>query len=560
MEPVTVTFTGRLEAFLEPLAAGQDGGRAAWQEAVALPTAASRWDRLLCEEALPLQLLPHQRRAVLQVLGPLEGRAILADEVGLGKTVEALLVARELMERGLAQTLLALVPAGLVGQWLWEAQRVGVPLERPGGTRSWSRAPRLITTLERARRPEVRELLTQRSWDVVVVDEAHRLQNPATLSFRLVNGLQKKYLLLLTATPMQNELRELYHLVTLLRPGHFHTLASFRRYFMLDRREPRNLPLLRERLREVMVRTTRREAALELPPRRVRVERLAPNEAEAHLLAQALAAAREAAAALPQGKGRLALVTLLKQAASSPASLAQSLERLSRRGGMLGRERAARLLAWCRQVPVSTKLEAAVRLLQEPEPALVFTEFRGTQVALAQRLRQEGWEPLLLHGGMGSREREAVLRAFARGEGRVLVATDAGSVGHNLQFCRRVINVDLPWNPMRLEQRIGRVHRYGQLRPVEVVHLVLQGSLEESILRLLMEKLNLFERVVGELELILGDAGLNVEAELAQVLAGPEPPEAVLARVGERITQAARRYEAARRRLGWLDLAEGGRP
>src|SRR5690606_12670342 len=153
-----------------------------------------------------LQLLPHQRRAVLQVLGPLEGRAILADEVGLGKTVEALLVARELMERGLAQTLLALVPAGLVGQWLWEAQRVGVPLERPGGTRSWSRAPRLITTLERARRPEVRELLTQRSWDVVVVDEAHRLQNPATLSFRLVNGLQKKYLLLLTATPMQNEL------------------------------------------------------------------------------------------------------------------------------------------------------------------------------------------------------------------------------------------------------------------------------------------------------------------------------------------------------------------
>src|SRR5690606_35321641 len=536
MEPVTVTFTGRLEAFLEPLAAGQDGGRAAWQEAVALPTAASRWDRLLCEEALPLQLLPHQRRAVLQVLGPLEGRAILADEVGLGKTVEALLVARELMERGLAQTLLALVPAGLVGQWLWEAQRVGVPLERPGGTRSWSRAPRLITTLERARRPEVRELLTQRSWDVVVVDEAHRLQNPATLSFRLVDGLQKKYLLLLTATPMQNELRELYHLVTLLRPGHFHTLASFRRYFMLDRREPRNLPLLRERLREVMVRTTRREAALELPPRRVRVERLAPNESEAHLLAQALAAAREgrlrevrvrttrreaalelptrrvrverlapneaeahllaqtlaaardAAAALPQGKGRLALVTLLKQAASSPASLAQSLERLSRRGGMLGRERAARLLAWCRQVPVSTKLEAAVRLLQEPEPALVFTEFRGTQVALAQRLRQEGWEPLLLHGGMGSREREAVLRAFARGEGRVLVATDAGSVGHNLQFCRRVINVDLPWNPMRLEQRIGRVHRYGQLRPVEVVHLVLQGSLEESILRLLMEK------------------------------------------------------------------------
>src|SRR5690606_39925574 len=104
-----------------------------------------------------------------------------------------------------------------------------------------------------------------------------------------------------------------------------HAPASFRRYFMLDRREPQKLPLLRERLREVMVRTTRREAALELPPRRVRVERLAPNEAEAHLLAQALAAAREAAAALPQGKGRLALVTLLKQAASSPASLAQSL-------------------------------------------------------------------------------------------------------------------------------------------------------------------------------------------------------------------------------------------
>src|SRR5690606_11529594 len=141
MEPATVTFTGRLGALLEPLAAGQDGGRAAWQEPVALPTAASRCDgrlcaaalprqllppgrqavalrtaasrggRRRCEEGLALQLLPHQRRAVLQGLGSLEGRAILGDEVGLGQTVEALVVARERMERGLAQTLLALVPA-----------------------------------------------------------------------------------------------------------------------------------------------------------------------------------------------------------------------------------------------------------------------------------------------------------------------------------------------------------------------------------------------------------------------------------------------------------------
>lgn len=543
---------------VEALASGRDLGLAAWQEAVTVPASRASWQRLLSEEQLPIELLPHQRQAVLQVLGRLEGRAILADEVGLGKTVEALLVARELMERHLAETLLALVPAGLVGQWLSEAERVGVPLERPGGTRSWSRAPRLITTLERARRPEVRDLLFRRSWDLLIVDEAHRLQNPATLSFQLVDGLQKKYLLLLTATPMQNELRELYHLVTLLKPGHFHTLASFRRYFVVDRREPRNVQLLQQRLREVMVRTTRREAALELPPRRVAVERLEPNEAEARLLSQAFTVAREAAASLHQGKGRLALVTLLKQASSSPASLAGSLERLSRRGGVLGRERAARLLATCRAVRVSTKAEAVARLVQVPEPVVLFTEFRGTQQALAQRLRQEGLKPLLLHGGMGPREREAALGAFARGEGRVLVATDAGSLGHNLQFCRRVINVDLPWNPMRLEQRIGRVHRYGQLRTVEVVHLVLQGSLEEAILHLLVEKLNLFERVVGELELILGDAGLNLEAELARVLAEEGPPAAMLARVGEQVTQAARQYDAARHRLRWLDRAGEG--
>ena len=551
--PVELTHSGDACSLLDALAAGEDGGLAAWRQAVTAPPNEAPGQRLLTAEQLPVELLPHQRHAVLQVLGRLEGRAILADEVGLGKTLEALVVARELMERHLAETILALVPAGLVGQWLWEAGRVGIELERPEGTRSWTRAPRLITTLERARRPEIRELLNQRAWDIVIVDEAHRLQNPATLSFQLVDGLQKKYLLLLTATPMQNELRELYHLVTLLKPGHFHTFASFRRLFVVDRREPRNVELLQERLRDVMVRTTRREAALELPPRRVEIQRLKPNEAEARLLEDVFAAAREAAAGLRQGRGRLALVSLLKQASSSPACLAASLERLSRRGGVLGRERAARLLERCRAVTTSTKAEAVARLVQVSEPAVVFTEFRGTQQALVERLREAGVKVLVLHGGMGPRERETALGAFARGEGQVLVATDAGSMGHNLQFCRRVINVDLPWNPMRLEQRIGRVHRYGQLRPVAVVHLVLEGSLEEAILRLLMEKLNLFERVVGELELILGDAGLNLEQELAQVLAGARPPEAVLAAIGERVAQAARAYHEAHRRLRWLD-------
>ncbi|BAS27689.1 Helicase domain protein [Limnochorda pilosa] len=546
-------------ALIEALAAGRDAGASALRRLV--EAGASERAPLLCEGRLPVTLLPHQRAAVVEVLERMKGRAILADEVGLGKTLEAVLITLELMERSLAGSVLALVPAGLVHQWIGEADRAGLHLERPGGTRSWSRTPRLITTLERARRPGVRELLVRRPWDVVIVDEAHRLQNPATLSFRLVDDLQKKYLLLLTATPIQNELRELYHLVTLLKPGHFHTFGSFRRHFVLDRRQPRNVELLRERLADVMIRTTRREAALELPPRRVEVDVLDPDPAEARLQAEALDLVRQAAASVRQGKGWLALVTLLKQASSSPASLAESLERLARRGGgVLGRDRAARLLALCRAAPRSIKEEAvAERLGRWNEPVLVFTEFRGTQRALARRLRAAGERPVLLHGGLGPSEREAALDAFARGRGRVLLSTDAGALGHNLQFCRRVLNVDLPWNPMRLEQRIGRVHRFGQLRPVKVVHLVLRGSLEEHVLRLLEEKLRLFERVVGELELILGDADLHLEGEIAQALAGGDPPEVALEQVGERIAEAARRYEEAREGLAWLERGrEGG--
>lgn len=230
---------------------------------------------LICLPTLPVRLLAHQRRAVERVLFAMGGRALLADEVGLGKTIEAGAVLKELLLRGLVRRALILVPAALLRQWQWELEcHLGVPVGVQPAERDRDRPQVVLTSLEWARMAAHVPVLQARPWDLVIVDEAHRLKNRASAGFRLVAGLQKSYLLLLTATPVHNHLQELYNLVSLLRPGQLGTPASFRRQFTAGPRAVRNAEHLRRLVAEVMVRTRRAEAALRLPPGRCRCARL----------------------------------------------------------------------------------------------------------------------------------------------------------------------------------------------------------------------------------------------------------------------------------------------
>ncbi len=228
-----------------------------------LKTAAERlslldgFDRLLSLETLDIQLFQHQEQAVRKVLQEMRGRAILADEVGLGKTIEAGVILKEYVLRGLVQRVLILVPASLVGQWRSELkEKLDLDFSVARTPRDFE-AAKIVASIDTAKRPVHREIIQRTPWDLVIVDEAHRLRNSRTLNWKFVNGIQKKYLLLLTATPIQNDLRELYNLVTLLKPGQLKTFTQFKRAYMLDKHSPKNTYRLREALKEVLVRTSR---------------------------------------------------------------------------------------------------------------------------------------------------------------------------------------------------------------------------------------------------------------------------------------------------------------
>jgi len=207
----------------------------------------------------------HQERAVRRVVEEMRGRALLADEVGLGKTIEAGIILSEYVLRGLVRRALILVPAALQRQWRDELRiKFGLNFHIRRRGERFRGHPFLITTLDTARVGRNQEEILAEHFDIVIVDEAHRLKNHRTLSYGFASALASRRLLLLTATPVHNDLRELYNLVTLLKPGTLGTAGEFRRTHVArgDKRMPRNPQGLGRLLRQVMVRTRREDTAI----------------------------------------------------------------------------------------------------------------------------------------------------------------------------------------------------------------------------------------------------------------------------------------------------------
>ena len=471
-------------------------------------------DRLISLESLRgVERFPHQIRACLKVMRDLNGRAILADEVGLGKTIEAGIVLKEYLLRGAVRTVLVLVPASLCEQWaaeLWEKFELDFVVSR-GPAGQWGRHPLVISSLETARHERHRRRVRGANYDLVVVDEAHRLRNHLTLGWKFLNELNPRYLLLLTATPVQNDMRELFNLATLVRPGTVGTFTQFRRDFLSghDRRSPRNTPRLRALLESVMIRTRRSDTNLAFAPRKVETLWVSQTPAERRLYQQVSDFVADSVRADIGQPGRphyFTLVVLQKEMGSSWAAARATLVKLAQNPDGLDPKRLRALAGKAGDITAApSKVKTLMRAIASMggEKCIVFTQFRSTQEIIVQTLRAEGIEPAIFHGELGWREKEEALEQF-RTSLQVLVSTEAGGEGRNLQFCRIVVNYDLPWNPMRLEQRIGRVHRLGQLHPVRVINLSARGTIEAHVLEILDRKIRMFELVVGEMEEILG--------------------------------------------------------
>jgi SNF2 family DNA or RNA helicase len=517
------------------------------------------FERLLAlNNTRDVQRLEHQIRACLRVLREMKGRALLADEVGLGKTIEAGLILKEYLLRGLVKRALILVPASLLTQWREELTRkfdLAIPIHTRGS--DWAEHPLLIASVDTAKSAPNRKRIAEQSFDMLIVDEAHRLRNHLTQAWKFIDALSLKYLLLLTATPVQNDLRELYNLVTLLRPGVLGTYRSFRKEFVVrgDRRLPRNTRRLSRLLADVMIRTTRSSTSIKFPRREVQAIHL-DLSADERRFYDAVSEFVQRMATADAGSRRrlpwpLLLMVLQKEIGSSPAAAIGTLERAAA-GRLSGvRPELERLLELGRGVAVQVKLDALIDLVQDyrrqGERVLVFSQFRRTVEHLAGELRARGIKTGVFHGSLTLSAKDAAIEAFRNDPG-VLISTEAGGEGRNLQFCRILVNYDLPWNPMRVEQRIGRIHRIGQTRDVRIVNLSARRTLESYVLQVLHEKIKMFQLVIGEMDQILGNLGWDEPFEthvfrLWTQHRDAEKLEQGFVELGDELEKASQRYE-----------------
>jgi SNF2 family DNA or RNA helicase len=495
-------------------------GRVRWRRACrALVSADVPPGSLRAASAARMELMPHQLEPALAVVRGKGSRLLLADDVGLGKTVQAGLVVSELLARGAIARVLILTPAGLREQWADELARrfaiAAAPVDGrvlrrlattlPIGVNPWSTLTAAIASVDYVKRPEVLPAVAACPWDIVVVDEAHGVAGDSD-RHAAVHALASSasYVLLLTATPHSGDRRA------------FEALCELG---SVDSHNEPSLLVFRRTRHDVGTGTARRVHIVRVKP--------SPEELRMHTLLTRYSDTVRRERGDDRRDVSLALSVLHKRALSSAWSLAQSVDRRLSTLAPSNAAQASQLAlplgdpygelvaadeppSWPPDLRLSdprreqrmlselaavardasrqeSKVAALCRLLRRAhESAVVFTEYRDTLMHLRRCLAgRDGipTAPIVLHGGLSREERAASLSEFARATGALLLATDAAAEGLNLhRGCRLVVNLELPWNPMRLEQRIGRVDRIGQARTVHAFHLIAADTGETRIL------------------------------------------------------------------------------
>jgi len=545
------------------------------------------FDRLISLNGLNIIHYEHQLHTALTALNTMRGQALLADEVGLGKTIEAGIIMKELIERGLIKHILIITPASLMSQWKEELlTKFSEEFLIAGKETDWTHN-RVITSFSRLRLPKhkippdpplekggkehvppfskggsggissedisgVRKILRQ-EYDLLIIDEAHKLKHRSTQRFKFVSKIKKKYVLMLTATPVHNDLTELYNLITILKPGLLGTVRSFKRHFVASRdaRRPKNEQQLKKLLSGVMIRNRRSDVNIRFPARKSAIYHLALTEKERQLYDGVSEYIRnEFKSQTKQQFHLLSLTTLQKELCSSSNAVKATLEKIAGRESYpeATRVQLRSFISLANEITFNRKIEALVEILENFKGKfIVFTEFLQTMNYIREHLESRGISIQLFHGGMNLLQRRDAIRRFAN-SARVLISTQTGGEGFNLQFCHQLVNYDLPWNPMMVEQRIGRVHRLGQTQDVSIFNFSIHNTIEAHVLDLLARKIRMFELVVGELDLILSelDEKRTFEHTIQNIWLTSKNDEEMqrqMGRLGTRLAQVRKRFE-----------------
>ncbi|MFN3202953.1 MAG: SNF2-related protein [Bradymonadia bacterium] len=446
-------------------------------------------------EGLDAKLYPYQVEGVAFLAA--QGRALLADDMGLGKTVQSIAATLHLRAHQGVQRTLVVCPASLKHQWAREIERF-TDLETTvieGGARARKalyrrQSPFTLVNYEVVLR-DLDTVASLLSPDLLILDEAQRIKNWRTRTAQAIKSIESRFAFVLTGTPLENRLEDLYSLMQVVNPHVLGPLWRFMvEYHITDDRDRllgyRNLSHLRQRLGGAMLRRDRRTVRDQLPDRIEQRLDLPMTAIQRKLHDEAVQSATQLAAMsqhrplTPSESRGLMKALQMARMASNAAGLVDGV------------------------TEGSPKLDELGRLLESlcvdnQNKVVIFSEWtRMTEMAQAV-VEKLGLESVRLHGGVPTAKRGALIDRFHNDpEVKVFISTDAGGVGLNLQEASALINLDLPWNPARLEQRIARVHRLGQDVSVQIIKLVSAGSYEERVARLIADKRQLFDSVVNE--------------------------------------------------------------
>ena len=471
--------------------------------------------------------LPYQIDGALRILRDLNGSALLADEVGLGKTITSSLVVKECILRGFAKKILILTPPSLVNQWVNELkEKFELDFKIIEKESDWDGVSLAIASIDRVkifdrktgdfRHKKVHEI----SWDLLMVDEAHKLKESNTLRWKFVDKIKKKRFLLLTATPFQNDLLELYNLLNLLKKGHLGTVKEFRKRFLHqgNKRHPLNPKDLKVKLDEVMVRRKRAETGIEYKKRIPKIisVKLTEEENKVYDKINELLKEKYFMANGSEINARLILFALLPKVTSSSKSAIESLERIANneKYHFETRRFAREILSDYKDLKKDSKMEKLLEIIKEvlsenpKEKILIYTKHPSTLEYIKEKLSPYNFDVTTFMGGLSREEKAQKVLDFKKNS-QVMICTDAGAEGLNLQFCSVLVNYDLPWNPMSVEQRIGRLDRIGQKKDMRIYSLATKGTMEEYVVDLIINKMCCIGLVIGELPIILFNLGLD---------------------------------------------------
>ncbi|WP_027963424.1 DEAD/DEAH box helicase [Halalkalibacillus halophilus] len=453
-----------------------------------------------------LKLLPHQLEAVEKIVFQMHGRAILADEVGLGKTIEAAVALKEWMMKGVVKKVLILVPASLVQQWVAELnEKFLIPAKAKHKSYPWESYDIVVTSIDLAKKDPHKTDLLKQDYDLLIVDEAHRLKNDKTISYQLVKELKSTYCLLLTATPIQNKIEEIYNLMQIVRPGLLGDQIEFKK--MVQKESYDSIKTL---LYQSMVRHRKKDIQGTNANRSIESISVHFNDAEMCIY-------RELEGA--DFSHPFTQTTLLREFCSSREACYVSLKKLNETNC----EEISNSIA---NLPDHSKALKAIELIKQlNQKVILFTEYKSTQLYLQWLCQQHNLIAVPYNGKFKKSKKSWMIECF-RNKGDVLIATDALAEGLNLQFCHNMIHYDLPWNPMKLEQRIGRIDRYGQKENVSIFYLYMEDTIDTRIMNILYKKLDAFRNVMGEIDQILSSYGIsNTEKELTDIIAESKSDE-----------------------------------